>query len=117
MSALHEHLNVRPEIAEGIMPDPPCDRLGRRQPRRILGLMSLFRSIPTLASEFSVAVPDEFWAMDVSDDGYHLAVVSCPCTEAPRVEIARVVECSCGRFFFFTGDAVLVAGSPAAAQA
>lgn len=58
------------------------------------------------------AIPGEFWSTDVNDDGYAEAVVACPCHRTPRVEIGRLLECGCGRFFLYIGSEVMVGNSP-----
>jgi hypothetical protein len=61
---------------------------------------------------FRRRVPDEFFTLDVEEDGTEVAVVACPCGSEPRVPLARCTACSCERFYLALGKRVLVANSP-----
>jgi hypothetical protein len=106
-------LNIRPSIYDGLG-EPSRDRLGRRQPRK-LSVFTFLRAIPGLAVQFR-DIPEDFWALDVNDEGYSEAAISCPCGATPRVELGTLQECSCERFFLFVGTKVMVANSPASRQ-
>jgi hypothetical protein len=103
-------MNIRPEVKDTITSDPPTDERGMKMPRR-LGALTMLRSIPGLPSQFR-SIPDDFFTLDVNEEGYTEAVIACPCGETPTVEIGRLVECACERFFLNMGVRVLVANSP-----
>lgn len=90
--------------------DAPVDLLDRQVPRRF-GIMVFLRAIPWSFRAF-FPIPDEFWALDVNDDGYSAAVVACQCRRMPVIEVGMMEECVCGRMFLFTGRDVRVANSP-----
>lgn len=90
------------------------DRLGRKIPHR-LDVLSFANGIPGFIERFDVSVPGEFWSQDVDDDGRALAVVACPCGNTPKIIAGRLATCAnegCPRVFAFTGQAVLVSGTP-----
>lgn len=121
-------LNVRREFVDASFANE--DLLGRKQPRRL--------GFPTLASPLMNGgmhperIPDEYWALDVNDEGFSVAVVSCPCGMTPQIEVGLViVPCriyegdlrswdpeadplECQRGYSFTGEAVFVWNSQAA---
>jgi hypothetical protein len=87
--------------------DLPPDRLGRKDPRI---LMSGLPGVAMMAS-WGVRVrkvPAAFWSLDGN-----AAVVSCPCGGSPQpVALEPVVDCECGRFFFFDGQDVWAFATP-----
>lgn len=91
------------------------DALGRVVPSR-LNWLKLIRGLPSLVAgpnrAFARRVPDSFFTLDAEEDGTQVAVVACPCGQAPRIPFARCVECTCERFYLALRDRVLVANSP-----
>lgn len=96
-------------------PDPETARLrdftdctGRRYPRPFRW-STFFQAVPQMREEFDREVPGEFWNIDVAEDGLtSIAMIACPCGESPQVEILRMNECDCGRFYLNTGRTVRV---------
>jgi hypothetical protein len=88
------------------------DRLDRKsQPERVmLGLRSM-----NLIGGWGVGirlVPPDFWTLDGQN-----AIVACPCGETPApLALGPMIECGCGRFFFFEGSDVWSFGSPGHAE-
>jgi hypothetical protein len=91
----------------------PIDRLGRVGFRK-MGLPLILKAAPSLMEHFA-EVPAEFWALDVGEDGFSVAQVSCPCSDTHEVAVGHVFEAPCERFFFALPDSVLVANSPTSA--
>lgn len=99
-------IRVRPSVAESY--SRYIDRIGRGHPHKI----PLTTFLQTLPAEAMTAIPAEFWSTDANDEGYTEAVIACPCRATPRVEVGRMSECTCERYFFFTGTDVYVGNSP-----
>lgn len=106
MTDENDRPSIRPEVAESY--SRYVDRVGRTH----LHKMSVMRFIENLPSEALQAIPGEFWDTDVNSEGYTEAVISCPCHRTPRVELGRMAECECGRFFYNIGTDVFVGNSP-----
>jgi hypothetical protein len=88
-------------------PEPP------REPAPVYrdNFVPLSRSMPLVAvlalrSVFK-AVPEDYWHIGWSEPG-GTAIVTCPCEQTHRIPPGEFHECSCGRFFTFTGRKVLV---------
>lgn len=104
--------DLRPEFASTV---PDVDRLGREEKGHWLGGLTYAR----LVAEWGVGVrevPSDFWALDVTDDGFPCAMIACPCGSTPSTEtLGPILACEgdgCGRYFFFDGQAVWVFNSP-----
>lgn len=101
---LPAHIIARPEYVGALMDD--TDRQGRKLPKRLGAITMLSR---WTRQEWK-RVPDEFYAVDVNDEGYSQAVISCVCGATPHVEVLMHEKCpGCYRWFLFGGDRVLVA--------
>jgi hypothetical protein len=98
--------SMRPEVVESYARYE--DRVGRKY----LHKMPPTRFLSYLPPGAIHVIPGEFWSEDVNDDGYAEAVIACPCHRTPRVEIGRLSECECGRFFYYVGSEVMVGNSP-----
>ena len=64
-------------------------------------------SINGFASQFRLVVPQQFWKADE-----HGGSVDCPCGERMRFALASTHQCTCDRFYLYTGTALRVANSP-----
>lgn len=120
-------LNIRRQFVDANR-EVADDLLGRKQPRT-LGLPALASCLMN-GGKRPERIPDQYWALDVNDAGYSVAVVSCPCGMTPQVEIGspitpcRIYEgdlrswdpekdpMECERGYTFTGEAVFVWNSP-----
>lgn len=75
---------------------------GRREPHTI-GLAMILEAEPMVRRLFRTAVPSEFWIEDRD-----AAVIACPCGAEPVIASGGMGECSCGRWFIFSGRYVNV---------
>lgn len=108
---LPDHIVARREYLDA-HDDTAHDDPQRRVPR----MMSFVKLVTRWTSRDWKQVPTEYWALDMNDEGYSVAVVSCLCGETPRAEVlAPAVRCDCGRFFYFGGDRVLAVQPPESA--
>lgn len=100
-----ENLSIRPDYLQAH--DDAPDKIGRKIPRPF----SFLRLLLQFTDKDWKPVPSEYWALDVNEDGFSIAVVSCLCGNTPRVEVlGPAVDCDgCHRFFYFGGDEVRVA--------
>lgn len=103
-------LSWPPHVLASLAPDSNVDRLGRRQPRR-LTVVGMLRALPQPEGG-SKEVPGSYWTLDVNEDGFSEAVVSCPCGHEPHVELGGVSNCECERVYLFTGTELRVFNSP-----
>lgn len=87
------------------------DLLDRQDPRLVFNFATLARTIPGYLDQFT-AIPNEFWAANVTTTGISTAIVACPCGQEPVIEAGLTEQCACGRIFFFSGRGVMVANSP-----
>lgn len=87
----------------------PRDWRGRIVPHQ-LGAVQMLASITGGLAAFK-SIPDEFWGRD-DDNDVQIAVVSCPCGETPQVELNKLTQCLCHRFFAYTGRSVMCANRP-----
>jgi hypothetical protein len=62
-------------------------------------------------------IPPDYWALDVDDDGFSVAAVSCPCGQTPTVDTGGLFTCECDRCYVFTSEDVYVLNSPKGRQA
>jgi hypothetical protein len=80
-----EGIKIRREYIEASLRNE--DLLGRKQLRRL--------GYPALGSILAMTgverIPDEYWALDVDEDGYSVAIVSCPCGITPRIAAGLVI--------------------------
>lgn len=85
--------------------DNQHDALDRRAPRKL----SFMRLMTRFTRRDWKPVPGQYYALDVNDEGYSIAVVSCLCGSTPRVELLAVAtKCDgCDRYFYFGGDRLL----------
>jgi hypothetical protein len=91
--------------------NPPEDHGGKRLLRRF-GLPVLMQHMVTQGIPVD-EVPGDYWKTGLTDDGYEMATVTCPCGEAPMVEVGSLTGCpGCERFYIFTGGRMAVANSP-----
>lgn len=97
-------LKVRSEVDSSTVRH---DELGRKQPKTY-GSGGILAFAMRCGLPAPKDVPGEFWSQDVNDDGFSCAVVACPCHESPAIEVGCLAPCSCGRYFYFTGDRVVV---------
>jgi hypothetical protein len=102
-------LKVRPEVEASLV--VKHDVLGRKVPKP-LGSLGILSAAIACGMPAPKPVPGEFWALDLNDDGYSCAVVSCPCGHTPSVEVGTLEECECERYFFFAGESVQAFNSP-----
>src|SRR4051812_37320745 len=109
MTELRGGVTIRDEVYGSIQ--RPVDRLGRPQPR-ILGAIGILAVGVASGGTPPSEVPSDFWRMDVSEEGFSVAVIACPCGSEPVVEVGCLQSCECERYFYFAIDKVLVFNSP-----
>jgi hypothetical protein len=109
MARLPFDATVRPRLIEALAADfEPCST-----PRRISSFPLL--GVCLRAGLRCKTVPQEFWSAERDDDGHALALIRCPCGDAPVAELGEwPTQCECQRSFFYTGAEVLALNSPAA---
>lgn len=93
----------RPSVFEGMLAGHPAtdgQLLGVALAKTLLG------SVPGMAEKFKREVPDEFVAIDLNDESYSTAFISCRCGEVHEVEIGTIASGDCGRFFAWFGGGV-----------
>jgi hypothetical protein len=96
----------RPVVFEGMFAQHEFNE-GKVAPVAITQIM--WTSLPWVAQAFAKVVPEAYVAVDLNDDGYSAATVTCPCGSLHEVEIGTVVSGECGRFFAWFGKEVRVA--------
>lgn len=84
----------------------------RRKHFRKMGPSLVLEAVPALV-EHLAPVPDDFWTLEVGEDGHSVAQVACPCRNVHEIKIGHLREAECGRFFYALGTTLLVANSPA----
>lgn len=113
-------VKVDPRIADSIQ---RLDHLGRIKLHRV-GLPGVHGVLFGMTVD---RIPDEFWTLDVGEDGFSVAEVACPCGKTPSVKVGAIAVCvpatsieetrgddmpDCPRGYVFTGEAVYVLNSP-----
>jgi hypothetical protein len=83
------------------------ERLAATRPPSTLSGVAFIAAIPGYAAQWTKVVPQEYWRRDGAD-----AVVSCVCGAEARAVPHIPCECSCDRFFLWTGQTVRVAQYP-----
>lgn len=113
-------LVIDPAILRAI---EPVDDLDRRMLAQ-MSMMTVLRTWVALGMTLT-AIPSEYWAQDVDDDGNTVAIVACPCGHTPSMKVGQARPCrapepcddeeaqwaECPRGYAFSGRTVLVANA------
>lgn len=70
--------------------------------------MTALRSLPGLAEVFDTEVPAAYVAVDLNDEGYSTALITCPCGETHACEVGTTIVADCDRAFYWFGHEVRV---------
>jgi hypothetical protein len=101
-----EDLAWRPNLYQGMFGHLPVAE-GEVWPQNISA--TALRSLPWLAPLFKAAVPDEYIAVDLNEEGYSEAQITCPCGAVHCVEVGTILRAPCDRAFYWFGKDVRVA--------